>query len=201
MAVRELKKYNNTSFFDSLENGDPTTLAVFYEDGVAVIGIVIAFSSLILTKFTEKTYWDSAGSIIIGILLGVVAIMLINKNRSYLIGKNIPQKMKEKIIDIMESDPTIEKVLDFKSSILGIGQYQIKCEIEFNGNFLIKELSRNQSLKLEYESIKNDYDEFLKFCVDYVDRVPRLVGNKIDNIEDKIKKEFPELRHIDIEIN
>jgi len=201
IAIRELKERNKGEFKKCLKNGDPTTLAVIFEDGVAVLGIVIAFLCILLTKFTGSLYWDSFGSIIIGVLLGVVAIVLINKNRGYLIGKNIPEDMKERIIEIMEADPMIEKVLDFKSSILDIGQYQIKCEVEFNGHLLIKELCRNESLKSEYETIKNDYDYFLKFCVNYVDRVPRLVGNKIDEIEAKIKKEIPELRHIDIEIN
>jgi solute carrier family 30 (zinc transporter), member 9 len=173
MAIQELRHSRKGDFWDSLKNGDPATLAVVYEDGVAVLGI----------------------------LLGVVAIILINKNRTYLIGKNIPEEMKERIIEIMEADPTIEKVLDFKSSILDIGQYQIKCEVEFNGNFLIRELCKNRSLKQEFEEVRHDYDEFLRFCVDYVDRVPRLVGSKIDEIESRIKKEIPEMRHIDIEIN
>lgn len=201
-AWRELKKNNkyNTPG-DMLRDGDPTTIAVLYEDAVAVLGVLIALVSIFLTKITGNFYWDAIGSIIIGVLLGIVAILLINKNRDYLLGKNIPEEMKEKIIEIMEADPTIEKVLDFKSSVLDVGQYQIKCEVEFNGPALIRKVYDIGFIKEKYKIIRNDYGEFTKFLVDYIDKVPRLMGNKIDEIEKKIQKEVPEIKHIDIEIN
>ncbi len=201
-AWKDLKKNNkDKSFEEILSYGDPTTIAVLLEDFVAVIGVIIAFSSILLTKITGSYYWDAGGSIIIGVLLGIVAVLLIRKNRDYLIGKNIPEEMKEKIVKIMEGNPAIEKVLDFKSSVLDVNQYQIKCEVEFNGPALMREIYRNENIKKEYEIIKNDYGEFTKFLVDYIDKVPRLIGNKIDEIEKEIQKEIPEIKHIDIEIN
>jgi len=201
-AYKELRKNNQGAGLSKmLREGDPTTIAVLYEDGVAVLGVLIALVSIYLTKITGSFYWDAAGSIIIGVLLGIVAILLIGKNRDYLIGKNIPEKMKEEIIEIMEADPTIEKVLDFKSSVLDVGQYQIKCEVEFNGPALIRKVYDSRLIKKEYDVIKNDYGEFTKFLVDYIDKVPRLMGSKIDEIEKKIQKEVPEIKHIDIEIN
>lgn len=201
-AWRELKKNNKeNSLADMLRDGDPTTIAVLYEDAVAVLGVLIALISIFLTKITGNFYWDAIGSIMIGALLGIVAILLISKNRDYLLGKNIPNEMKEKIIEIMEADPTIEKVLDFKSSVLDVGQYQIKCEVEFNGPALIRKVYSSEFIKKEYDVIKNDYGEFTRFLVDYIDKVPRLMGNKIDEIEKNIQKEVPEIKHIDIEIN
>lgn len=201
-AWRELKRNNPRSkFMHILRDGDPTTIAVLYEDSVAVIGVLIALVSIALSFITGNYYWDAIGSICIGILLGIVAVILINKNRKYLIGKNIPRKMKKRIIKIMESDPTIEKVYDFKSSILDVGQYQIKCEVEFNGPALMKGIMANGTLREEYAEISKDYQEFVKFLVEYVDRVPRLMGNHIDRIEKKIQEEYPQIKHIDIEIN
>lgn len=201
-AFRELKKTSKEDdLLKILNNGDPTTIAVLYEDGVAVIGVLIALISIFLTKITGSFYWDAIGSILIGIMLGVVAVLLISKNRGYLIGKNIPEKTKERIIEILEAEPTIEKVLDFKSSVLDVNQYQIKCEVEFNGPALIRRVYKNEIIKSEYEIIKNDYGEFTKFLVDYIDKVPRLIGSQIDEIERKIQKEIPEIKHIDIEIN
>ena len=202
VALRELRLANKGKDFDEiLEEGDPTTIAVLYEDGVAVLGVLIAFVSILLTAVTEKYYWDAIGSIIIGIMLGVMAIILINKNRSFLIRKSIPEEIKEKVIKILENDPAIEKVIDFKSGILDVGKYHIKCEIEFNGSALMRKMYRQQDLKTEYEEVKNDYNEFLKFCVDYADRVPRMIGTRIDEVENQIKKEIPQIRHIDIEVN
>ncbi len=198
-AARELwKNRNGDKLKEIFENGDPATIAVIYEDGVAVIGILIAISSIILSSLTKEIFWDSFGSILIGVMLGIMAILLIKKNGSFLIKKAIPEDMKEKIIEILEADPVIEKVIDFKSSILDIGSYHIKCEIEFNGPALMKE---RKFLKEDYESVKDNFEEFKKLIMEYADRIPRVIGKRIDDIEKKIQKEIPGIEHIDIEIN
>jgi len=202
VAARELRHaYPNMSYWKRMKVGDPTTLAVFFEDGVAVIGIAIAFISITLTHYTGNTMYDAFGSIIIGVLLGVVAIILILKNRAYLLGRSIPHNVKDEIIDLLEADAAIEKVIDFKSTVLDIGVYRIKCEIEFNGYVLLKEAYRDLRLREQYDDIKDDFEEFKKFCVDFADRIPRLVGKRIDDIEKKLRMENPGVKYIDIEIN
>lgn len=202
LAVRELRKiYPELTWTERVKEGDPSTLAVFFEDGLAVIGVVVAATSLLLTKYTGNHIYDAIGSIVIGVSLGVVALILIIKNRTYLVGKQIPGDLQEKIIAKLQSEPAIEKVLDFKSNTLDIGIYRIKCEIEFNGMVLLKEILENSSLEDQYEEVKDDYEEFKRFLFDYADRIPRLVGRKIDEIETELKKENPGIKYIDIEIN
>ena len=202
LAIRDLKKHFPGEKLEKIVNeADPTTLAVVYEDGLAVIGVFIAFLSIILSYLTGRAYWDAIGSLIIGLLLGIAAVMLIAKNRNYLITKSIPKEIEELIIDILNEDPTVEKVLDFKSAILDVDKYLIKCDIEFNASSLIRELSKHHFLENEYEEAKESYENFMKFSVDYMDRVPRLVGRKIDEIEKKIRAQVPQAIFIDIEIN
>ncbi len=202
LAYRELRiRFPKAKWTTINREADPTTLAVVYEDGLAVIGVLIALSSLALAYFTGHPYWDAIGSIIIGLLLGVVAIVLINKNRHYLITKAIPSSMVEEVKDILMSDPSIEKIYDFKSAIFDADKYLIKCDVEFNASALMKELNKYHFLSNEYEEVQGNKEEFNKFCVEYLDRVPRLVGKKIDEIEKKIKERFPQIVFIDIEIN
>ncbi len=202
VAYRELRKAGGKMKLKKmLERGDPATIAVLYEDGIAVLGVFVASVSILLTKITGAYYWDAFGSIMIGLMLATMAIILINKNRALLLEKAIPEEIKERIVEILEEDPAIEKVMDFRSAIMDVGKYRIKCDVEFNGNALAKEMFARGVLQEEFELVKDDYQEFIKFCVDYVDRVPRLVGNHIDKIEKRIQKEFPEVVHIDIELN
>jgi len=202
VAVREIKKNaKGKKFFKSLETADPTTLAVLYEDSVAVLGVLVAFLSIILTVITGKHYWDAIGSVIVGALLGFIAIVLIKKNMNLLKSKSIPEDAKERLVEILEAEPAIERVLDLKSAILNVGVYRIKCEVEFNGPSLLRELYKNNEMREEYDDIKEDYQEFIRFCADYADRIPRLIGSKINKIEEKIQREIPEIRHIDIELN
>lgn len=202
LAYRELReRFPKAKWKTINKQADPTTLAVIYEDGLAVVGVVIAFTSLLLAHLTGKIYWDAIGSIIIGVLLGVVAILLINKNRHFLITKSIPHEMEEEVKEILLADPSIEKVYEFKSAIFDADKYLIKCEVEFNASALLKDLNKYQPLSAEYEEVQGDREEFNKFCVEYLDRIPRLIGKKIDEIEKKIKERFSQIVFIDIEIN
>lgn len=202
VAVRELRRhYPNQKFKDIVRIADPSTLAVAFEDGLAVIGVFTAFIAIFLSHITGKYYWDPIGSIMIGLFLAAIAIILIAKNRQFLLGKAIPADLQDKIVRMLEADPAIETVLGFKSSTLDIGIYRIKCSIEFNGSALLAEAYKNRSLHEQYEDIRENYEEFKKFCVDYADRVPRLVGKKIDEIETRIRTQNQGVKYIDIEIN
>jgi len=202
IALKELRHSGGEKKIrELLKTGDPTVIAVLYEDFVALIGVLVAFTSITLSLVTQKYYWDAIGSVIIGVMLAVVAILLINKNRSYLIKKSIPEEVKDRIIELLEADSTIERVLDFKSSVLDINHYRIKCEVEFNGSALLAEESLSDNLRTDFDRSNGDFEEFKKLFVGYLDRVPRLIGKRIDQIEKMIKNEFPEVVHIDIEIN
>ena len=202
IAIREIKlSTTHKKRKQILENADPITLAVVYEDGIAVGWVSFAITGLILSYLTHNPIRDAIASIIIGVLLGCMAIILINKNRKLLLGKAIPPEIKHRIVEILKNDEIVENVLDFKSTMLDMDTYHIKCEIECNGTGLLKEISKNDFLKHEYKKVQESYNNFLEFCIDYTRRVPRIIGTKIDEIEKKIKDECPQVRHIDIEIN
>lgn len=204
LAVKEIKAHHpGRTFRHALSEADPSTLAVFYEDGVALLGVVVAFASIGLTYLTGQYYFDPIGSILIGLMLAIVALFLIAKNREYLIGRTMPDDIEESVKEILESEPAIERVLDFKSNTLDVGVYRVKCDIEFNGYVLLKEIyqGKGTTLRDDYNDVKDDFEEFKKFCADYADRLPRLVGRKIDEIENKLKQEHPGIKYIDIEIN
>ncbi len=205
IALREIRghilKTPKIKLKKALAEADPSILAVLYEDGLAVIGIVIALISVGLAYLTGNIYWDAIGSILIGLLLGIMAIVLIGKNRNYLITKSIPVEIEVMVLEILNADPTIEKVLDFKSAILDVDKYLIKCDVEFNASILLKEMSQHHFFENEYDDVKQSFESFMKFSVEYLDRVPRLVGKKIDEIEKKIRVKVPQAVFIDIEIN
>jgi len=202
IALRSLARmYPQESWSERFVLADPTTLAVCLEDSVAVIGVLIAGASIGLSYYTLNPLWDAYGSLLIGLLLAGIAITLIIRNKSYLLGRSIPEDLRDEIIEFMEADPAIEKVIDFKSSVLDIGVYRIKCEVEMTGSALLTELYKHNTLKEEYDEVQNDFEEFKKFCVAYTNRIPRLIGKHIDKVEAKLRKEFPAVRHIDIEIN
>ena len=77
------------------EGPDPLNVAVHLEDGVAVLGVGVAAACIGLTAWTGDATYDAVGSIVVGLTLGGVAVMLVSKNRTYLLGPNIkPAKAK-----------------------------------------------------------------------------------------------------------
>jgi len=187
-------------FLKSIKESDNASYAVILEDSIAVFSVSIAFVAILMTKLTGYAFYDSIGSIIIWIILWFVAILLINKNKNFIMWRWLDNDSKEWIIELIQADPLIIKVIDFKSEIIDIGTYIIKCEVEFNGTALMKEINSNGFLQEEYEYIQ-EYEDFMRFCVDYANRIPRLIWKNIDALELKIRKYDPEIKHIDIELN
>ena len=58
----------------------PELPAVLLEDFAALIGLGFAFCAVILTTVTGNGRWDGAGSVAIGVLLGVVAVVLADRD-------------------------------------------------------------------------------------------------------------------------
>lgn len=200
IAIKSVYK-KDLWFIESVKKADNASFAVILEDSVAVFWVTVAFFSILLTKITWLSFFDSIGSMIIWLLLWVVAVLLIIQNKWYIMWKSIDENIKDDIIQLIEQDPLINKVIDFKSEVIDFWAYIIKCEVDFNGTSLMTEINNNWFLSDEYEYIKDDYNEFLKFCVDYTNRVPRLIWKNIDELEKNIMDNYQEIKHIDIELN
>lgn len=199
-ALKELKKGRKFSK-EIFNDADPVLLAIIYEDGAAVLGVLIALIAQWLTYTTGDVLYDAIGGIIVGLVLGFLAIVLIIKNHQYIIGKPLSKEVTQEIIEIFEKDPCIEHVVEFKSVAIDIGKYRIFATVEWNGSPLYEEIYEAGDLKEEFESIKNDFKEFAKLIFKTTDRIPRLVGNHINLIEKNIIEKFPEIAYVDIEIN
>ncbi len=200
LALKELIKGQKFSK-DIFKEADPVLLAIIYEDGAAVLGVIIALIAQWITYITGDITYDAIGGIIVGLILGFLAIILIRKNHQYIIGKPLNEKITEEIIEELQKDPCIEHIVEFKSVAVDIGRYRIFATVEWNGSPLYEEIYEAGDLKEEFEGVKNDFKEFAKLMFKTTDRIPRLVGNHIDLVEKNIIEKFPQIAYVDIEIN
>jgi len=201
-AIKEAKhNAKGAKIFNYMRrSGDPTIMAVIFEDSAALVGISIAFISIILTKLTGINYWDGIGSIMIGILLGVIAIALIKNNREFLLNRSVPKHVHKKILHFLERQKLVDEIHDFKTVMISSDGCRVKAEIEINGHVLADKIFESRDFKKEYEHIKS-YESFVKFCADFSDEVTRTLGKEIDTLEKAIAEEIPTVKHIDIETN
>jgi zinc transporter 9 len=200
LAFKELKR--NRRFSRAIfKDADPVLLAIIYEDGVAVLGVIFALAAQWITYVTGNIMYDAIGGIAIGLVLGFLAILLIIKNHKYIIGKPLSEEVIGEIIKELEKDPCIEYIVEFKSVAVNINKYRIFATVEWNGSPLYEEIYEAGDLREEFDSIKDSFREFTKLMLKTTDRVPRLVGNRIDIIEKNIIEKFPQIAYVDIEIN
>ncbi|MDB4992292.1 MAG: hypothetical protein JWL75_537 [Parcubacteria group bacterium] len=200
IALTELR--NGEKFSRELfQEADPVLLAVIYEDGVAVCGVIFALIAQGVTYLTGNAVYDAIGGIAVGLILGVLAIMLIIKNHKYIIGKALDEDIGADIIEALERDPCVEKVIEFKSAAIDVNKYRIFASVEWNGSPLYEEIYGEGDLQEEFNDIKDSFKEFTKLMFRTTDRIPRLVGNRIAVIEKNITAEFPQIAYVDIEIN
>jgi zinc transporter 9 len=175
---------------------DPAVTAVVLEDAAACLGVLIAFAAIVLTRWTGNPYWDAIGSLVIGLLLGAIAIWLIARNSSLLVGASIPTKTRNRVLQILEADPAVDAVVDLKTRILDTNTYRIKADIHFNGGALADKL--RPQLREAYDAIQT-FEQFEQFAHQFGDDVVELLAQKIDLIERRIREEVPEAKHLDLE--
>jgi cation diffusion facilitator family transporter len=67
---------------------DPASFIVLLENGAAMAGILAAAVGLLLSQLTGNPFYDGAASVVIGIILGVTAMVLAYESKGLLIGES-----------------------------------------------------------------------------------------------------------------
>lgn len=75
--------------------------------------------------------WDGIGSVTVGVLLAGVAAYLIQRNRSFLIGRSMTREDFQKIVRHLQRDPVIKNIYEAKSEEIGEGIF--RCDLSLQG--------------------------------------------------------------------
>ncbi|KAJ3300547.1 hypothetical protein HK104_010489 [Borealophlyctis nickersoniae] len=184
---------------------DPTAVQVFLEDCAAVTGVAIAGTCITLAKYLDNPMIDCLGSISIGCLLTGVAMFLIKRNVAGLVGTRMGLAREAEVVKVLEGDPVVSSVHDVKSASMGPEWSRFKAEILFDG----EEVTRRYIATIPTEQFVAECDKLRGFkthrevedwLVKMGGGVVNTLGSEVDRIEDKIKSQRPEVKHIDLEI-
>ena len=117
-----------------LATSDPTLRAVFAEDSAALIGLVIAAAGLAGHQLTGSPIPDAVGSILVGVLLAVIAIVLINRNRRFLIGQQADPRVRAATIQALLDAPEVARVTYLRLEIVGPRMVSVIGDVDLTGD-------------------------------------------------------------------
>lgn len=180
------------------ESSDPMAAAVLLEDSAAVIGVAIAAACVGLSVATHNPVWDSVGSIIIGVMLGWIAVLLVNRNRELLLGEAPSSEVVERVQAVLSAQPEVDAVHDVKAVVLGSGRLRFKAEVDFDGTELARQKLAEMDLEATLASLTNSA-ALEAFLLKFGDDMVESVGDATDRIEGRVSEAVPELAHVDLE--
>ncbi len=99
-----------------IKSKDPSSFLVLFEDGAAVLGLIIVFILMVCSHTFNLPFLDGVASILVGLLLVFSSIILARESRSLLMGEGIAPETQQKIKTLAESDAAVLKVTNILST-------------------------------------------------------------------------------------
>ena len=119
----------------------PELPVVLLEDIAALIGLVFAFIAVGLTVITGNPLFDAIGTLMIGTLLIVVAIVLGIETKSLLVGEGANDDDVEKIEQAIMAGPEAERIIHMKTLYLGPDELLVAAKLGFTADQKILEIA------------------------------------------------------------
>ena len=120
----------------------PEIPVVLLEDAGALFGMVIALGAITLVKTTGEPIWDGSGTLSIGVLLGVIAIILAREMHSLIIGEAASETDLSKIVSVIENNTQVVQLVEIRTQHLGPEEILIGVRVAFHETLQTKDIAR-----------------------------------------------------------
>ncbi|WP_019819270.1 cation diffusion facilitator family transporter [Saccharomonospora saliphila] len=107
----------------------PELPVVLLEDAGALFGLVFALLGVGLSVVTGDPVWDGIGTVLIGVLLGVIAVVLIVEMKSLLIGEGSGQRELSTVVDRLTAGDEVERVIHIRTQYLGPDELLVAAKL------------------------------------------------------------------------
>ena len=138
---RDLKaKQSWWSFIHTSRN--PELPVVLLEDTGALCGLGFALAGVVLAHVTGEPRWDAVGSLAIGVLLVVIAMVLATEMKALLIGESATPEMQRAIADAMKGAPAVRRLIHLRTEHLGPEELLVGAKLEFDRTLSVPALAQ-----------------------------------------------------------
>jgi cation diffusion facilitator family transporter len=119
----------------------PELPVVLLEDIAALLGLIFAFIGVGLTILTGNPLFDAIGTLFIGTLLIVVAIVLGIETKSLLVGEGATEADVAKIEQAILAGPEAERIIHMKTLYVGPEEMIVAAKVGFAADQKLLEVS------------------------------------------------------------
>ncbi len=166
IARRELaRSKGDLNYFQAVRRGkNPSLFVVFFEDSAAMLGIVVAFTGILLRHITGKSYYDGAASIVIALILAGTAVWLAYETKSLLIGESAENETVENIRKLALSFSGIQTVNEVLTLHMGPEFILVNMSVDFDDNIRAGDVERilgelDRKIKSAHPDVKRVFIE------------------------------------------
>lgn len=101
------------------ESRQSELLVVFGEDIAALVGLVFALGAIGLSLITGNPVYDAIGTLVIGALLLLIALLIGNEVRALLIGQSVDPLVRNKMQAWLRARPEVENLFNLLTMQMG----------------------------------------------------------------------------------
>ncbi|MEO3808681.1 cation diffusion facilitator family transporter [Sphaerisporangium sp. B11E5] len=120
----------------------PELPVVLLEDLGALLGLIFALFGVTMAVVTGDGVWDGIGTLMIGVLLAIIAIILALETKSLLIGESAAPEAEEQICAALEAAPEVDKVIHLRTLHLGPEELLVAAKIAVRHDDTAAEVAR-----------------------------------------------------------
>ena len=135
-ALREAQKLRGTgSLWNFIRRSKtPELPVVLLEDLGALVGLLFALLGVGLAIVLNNPIYDALGSISIGALLGIIAVVLASEMKSLLIGESASEEVDTAIRGTVETTPAVQRLIHLRTLHLGPDELLVALKLELDAN-------------------------------------------------------------------
>jgi divalent metal cation (Fe/Co/Zn/Cd) transporter len=151
-AFREFKAAKGSTgwFLAIRQSKDPAAFIVLLENGAAMAGIVAAANGLMLSQLTGNPFFDGAASVVIGLILGMTALLLAYESKGLLIGEAADPELTRGLRELVSAKPGVVGVGNVLTVHSSPDQVTAMINVDFDNNILAGAVERIvQDLEVE----------------------------------------------------
>lgn len=145
------------------ESRQAELVVIFGEDAAALLGLVLALGAVMATVLTGNPLWDALGTVMIGALLIVVAILVAIEIKALLIGQSVDPLVQVDMRRFFDARPEIDRVIHLITLQMG-GDVMVSMQATMSNKHdaaaMLADITRvERALKDEFPAVRWSFFE------------------------------------------